>query len=183
MWTTWKGTWPRGSTQKRSHYFQALPLGSLMGRGHLWFALSQMLSTIYGVCSRCSKQETWKEGREGGKKGGRKQARGIFTGPRILEFSRTVCFSCLPDYPFVPAWEQQWQNHACQIPSAQGSLPLAGFKSEEVLWRPGHWTQGEERDLMPFSSEIAACCVPDDSSTTAGLPSDCSALPPLWSGN
>ena len=62
-------------------------------------------------------------------------------------------------------------------------MHLTGFISEQVFWRPGRWTQGEERDPMPLSSEIAAACVPDDSSTTAGLLADSSALPPLCSGN
>lgn len=64
-----------------------------------------------------------------------------------------------------------------------GSLPLAGSISEGVLWRPGHWTQGEEADRVAFGSEIAACRFPDDSSTTAGLLPDPSALPPLQGGN
>lgn len=52
-----------------------------------------------------------------------------------------------------------------------------------MLWGPGHGTQGEERDPMPFSSEIAACPVPDDSSTTAGFLSHPFALPALGGGN
>lgn len=86
----------------------------------------------------------------------------------------TVPSFCLPGNGGQPGWPTR---------PAQGSLPLTGFISEDVLWRPGHWTQGEETDPMPLSSEIAACPVPDDSSTTAGLPSDPSVLPPPQAGN
>lgn len=46
---------------ERRRYFQALPQGSLMGRGHLWFVTSPGPSTICGGCRRCSKPEAWKE--------------------------------------------------------------------------------------------------------------------------
>lgn len=63
-------------------YFQSLPLGSFMGKGHSWFVVSPGLDTVYGLQSRCSKQaERNEEGREGG---GREGA--VSTDPEFRAF-------------------------------------------------------------------------------------------------
>lgn len=71
------------------------------------------------------------------------------TGPRTLECSGMVCCTLLPAHPILPA--------GC-LPSAQGArLPLASSRRKCFGGQDAGLNQGEERDLMPFGSEIAAC--------------------------
>ena len=150
-----------------------------MGKGHPWFVVSPGLDTVYGLQSRCSKQaERNKEGRrEGGREGGRE---GVSTDP---EFRAFIELSSLPSSQTMPSAHEVTGVTKALAGFCPGSLPLTGSSLEGALWRPGHWTQGEEADRVAFGSEIAACRFPDDSSTTAGLLPDPSDLPPLKGGD
>ena len=107
-----------------SHYLQSLPLGSLLGRGHLWF----VPSTVYGLRNRCSKQEVLKEG-----EGGRKQTRAYSQDPefwRFLELSASATSQTIP--LCLHGNSDAKKTTLGQLPPAQGSLPPTGFISEEV---------------------------------------------------
>lgn len=115
------------------------------------------------------------------KAGGREEGRErVSTDP---EFRAFIELLALPFSQTMPSAHEVTGVTKVLAGFCLGSLPLTGSSSEGALWRPGHWTQGEEADRVAFGSEIAACRFPDDSSTTAGLLPDPSDLPPLKGGD
>jgi hypothetical protein len=118
-------------------------------------------NTVHGFCSRCSKKDKRKDGKKVKREGGRKRRR---EGGRVFsqdpEFSSQELPVSSPLRLSVLPARQKWENYVVKLSSALNSQPLAALISEEVsLAIPMNWTQGEERNPMLLSSEIAATCV------------------------